>query len=214
MSRFNLVVLMVLLLTVSLGGYYLSGSHKTTRFSQENALPVQAERTDKLSADDPNIAQARQAQQAKLALDDSISAAKQQSSALGHAVADSQKYQQEVINKGTRVARLTQGLAIASNLKVHIMAYFYEHNKWPQSNQMAGAASPESYSKPPYGSAVIHSANVLPDGKIMIQFAPENDATEHLWLHATGTDPQEIHWQCTSPDMRDIGELISQCKYE
>lgn len=213
MSRFNLFTLIALLLTVALGGFFLSNSHKKQDFTQGNdrALPVQTESAEKLATTEKNIGQA---QQAKQALDLSISAAQQQTTALDSAVSNSQKYQQEMLNNGKRVARLTQGLAVASAIKTPMMAYFMEHNQWPQSNQIAGAPPAESFNRPPHGSPVIQSGNVLPDGKIVIQFAQENGVTEHLWLQATGSEPNEIRWQCSSPDISDIGSIISQCKYQ
>lgn len=212
MSRFNLFTLIALLLTVVLGGLSLSHSRKKQNLTLENdkVLAVQTESAEKLASEKST----GQAQQAKQALDLSISAAQQQTTALDSAVENSQKYQQEMLTNGKRVARLTQGLAVASAIKTTMMAYFIEHNQWPRSNQSAGAPTAESFSKPPYGSAVIQSGNVLPDGKIVIQFAQENGVTEHLWLQATGNEPNEIHWQCSSPDMSDIGSIISQCKYQ
>lgn len=198
MSRFNLFTLIALLLTVVLGGLSLSHSRKKQNLTLENdkVLAVQTESAEKLASEK------------------STGQAQQQTTALDSAVENSQKYQQEMLTNGKRVARLTQGLAVASAIKTTMMAYFIEHNQWPRSNQSAGAPTAESFSKPPYGSAVIQSGNVLPDGKIVIQFAQENGVTEHLWLQATGNEPNEIHWQCSSPDMSDIGSIISQCKYQ
>jgi hypothetical protein len=212
MSRFNLFTLIALLLTVVLGGLSLSHSRKKQNFDQgnNNVLTVQTESAEKLAAEKST----GQAQLAKQALDLSISAAQQQTTALDSAVENSQKYQQDMLTNGKRVARLTQGLLVANAIKTTMMAYFIEHNQWPHSNQIAGAPSAESFNKPPHGSAVIQSGNVLPDGKIVIRFAQENGITEHLWLQAMGNEPNQIHWQCSSPDMSDIGSIISQCKYQ
>lgn len=104
--------------------------------------------------------------------------------------------------------RLTEGLGVAAGVRNAMTKYYRSHNSWPGSNVEMGLAPPEGYTV-----NTLQSLTVLPNGKIVLLFVPSRGKEEKVFLQGAANKADDITWACTSPDIRNIEQLIHYCTY-
>jgi hypothetical protein len=104
--------------------------------------------------------------------------------------------------------RLTEGLGVAAGVRNKMTKYYRSHNSWPDSNAETGLPGPEAYAV-----NTLQSVTVSPNGKIVLLFVPSRGKEAKLFLQGTANKTGDITWACTSPDIRDIEQLITYCTY-
>ena len=108
----------------------------------------------------------------------------------------------------TQKDRLTEGLGVAAGVRNAMTKYYRSHNGWPGSNVEMGLAPPESYTV-----NTLQSVTVLPNGKIVLLFVPSRGKEDKMFLQGAANKAGDITWACTSPDIRNIEQLIQYCTY-
>jgi Pilin (bacterial filament) len=104
--------------------------------------------------------------------------------------------------------RLTEGLGVAAGVRNKMTKYYQSHNSWPDSNVDMGLPPPEAYSMNTLQSVTVSGA-----GKIVLLFVPSRGTEEKVLLQGAANKAGDITWACTSPDIRDIEQLINYCTY-
>ena len=105
-------------------------------------------------------------------------------------------------------AQVTVGLARAYSVRIVVEQYLADHGELPASNEDVGL--------PPAGenSGKYVSQLGIEDGKIVIIYgnkAKEKIHGKHLLFVPDVSNPAEVSWQCSSPDIPDKW-LIKQCR--
>ncbi len=104
-------------------------------------------------------------------------------------------------------AQVSAGLAMSYSARTLVEQYLADHGELPASNEDVGL--------PPAGenSGNYVSQLGIEDGKIVIIYgnkAKEKIQGMHLLFVPDVSNPAEVSWQCSSPDIPDIW-LIEQC---
>lgn len=173
----------------------------------------------------------------KAAVEQTIAAAKQQQTSLGHvnssaekstadaqqitqslnkAVDASRQYQQELSERGKRAKALSEAVMISQEVKMATAEYFQSEGKWPVNQLAIGMPPAERYK-----NETLRSVSIEPFGqslRIRIKFISPQSSTGSLeqQLHYLGNTSEagRISWACVSPDIKDIAELLPTCKYQ
>ncbi|MCZ6827064.1 MAG: pilin, partial [Gammaproteobacteria bacterium] len=105
-------------------------------------------------------------------------------------------------------AHVSAGLARAYSVKIVVEQYLADHGELPASNEDVGL--------PPTGgnSGDYVSQLGIEDGKIVIIYgnkANEKIHGKHLLFVPDVSNPAEVSWQCSSPDIPDKW-LVERCR--
>jgi hypothetical protein len=124
---------------------------------------------------------------------------------------------------GSSTARVQQAVYAVARIKAAVTQHFKQKGKWPNNNFEADLPSPNAYLNSADRSGVrVVSISVEPNAstssnansiRIQIRYLNERDEVQRLFFHApvSGAEPQA--WECISPDMKDIAEFVSTCRY-
>ena len=104
--------------------------------------------------------------------------------------------------------RLAEGLGVAAGVRNKMTKYYRSHKGWPGSNAGMGLPPPEGYAV-----NTLQSVTVSANGKIVLLFIPGRGKEEKVFMQGVADKAGDITWACTSPDIRDIGQLIDYCTY-
>ncbi len=104
--------------------------------------------------------------------------------------------------------RLTEGLGVAASVRNAMAKYYRINNGWPGSNAELGLPPPERYTV-----NTLQSVTVSSSGKIVLVFVPSRGKEEKVMLQGAASKAGDITWTCTSPDIRNIDQLIRYCTY-
>lgn len=152
----------------------------------------------------------------KASLQQSSDDAKQQANELKNAVEASKANQQQLMDRAKHSRALSEGLAMAQQLKVAIAEYYQSELKWPKDNQAIGLPAAESYRSENVRSIGIEAYDKT--ARIRIKYAigggTAQSLAQQLFLVAAVNDAGQISWRCVSTDIKDIGEIITSCRYQ
>ncbi len=173
----------------------------------------------------------------KTAVEQTIAAARQQQTSLGtvnssaelsvaeaqritqsrnNAVDASKQYQQQLSERSKRGKALSEALIAAQEVKTASAEYFQSEGRWPANHAAVGMPPPESDK-----NETLRSVSIEPFGqsiRIRIKFigqapAPGLEQQLHFIASASG-GAGRISWSCVSPDIKDIADLLPNCKYQ
>jgi Pilin (bacterial filament) len=147
--------------------------------------------------------------QARAALDQSVNRAQAQTEALNVAVEGSKQYEAEQQLRSLRSRMVSNGLALAAGVKTAMAEHYQTVGSWPASNQAIGLPAPSAYR-----SKGVQSLTVLPQGRIDIKLADETGKVSQVSLHGSVNSANAVTWRCMAPDMPDIAELATGCRYQ
>jgi Pilin (bacterial filament) len=137
--------------------------------------------------------------------------AQQQTKSLNDAVDASKAFEQAQREKGNRINRVTTALTAAQIFKVTAAEHYQVTGQWPKNNEEIGLPSPESYR-----SQMLRSVSVEPyanTARIRIRYFHEDASVREIHLVGNVSAASVFTWQCSSPDVPEIGEFVQGCAY-
>ena len=102
---------------------------------------------------------------------------------------------------------ISQGLQMASRLKIHIAEYYFSHDKFPNRNADLKISSPTQFA-----TEATRSIWVSKGGKIIIVYTQKSGVDKGTVNLTPKYKNNEIQWQCSSKDFKQISLYIPQCK--
>lgn len=181
----------------------------------EQAKKQLTEMREQSAALEQTSAEARQRmtqlREEKAMAEKAAAAAAEQTQSLNTAVDASKAYQQQQVERGKRGRALGEGLMAAQSVKVAMTDYFQGEGRWPANNAAMGLTAPESYRTETLRSVSAEAFGK--SGRVRVRFVDEGGSEREIHLIASVNGAMQVSWQCVSPDVRDIAEIASGCKF-
>lgn len=109
------------------------------------------------------------------------------------------------------VAYISQGLSLASSVRVQVAMHYQQTGKLPSSNAEIDLPPPEQFV-----SESISQMEITEGGVITIKYNEKSGVKDGLlYLTPDISKPHMgILWTCTTPSFKDIAAWAPQCKYK
>ncbi|GAA5165244.1 pilin [Viridibacterium curvum] len=172
---------------------------------------MQGERS-KLAAEKARLAEAEArlgagVEQGVRALDAAAGRVGQETAALNDAVSAGASLAAAQRQRALQTGRLMEAFVAAMQVKAAIVSAYQSNDAWPRDNREAGVPAPEDFR-----NERIYSLYVQPGGQIRVVLAQDGKPAESLILQGSVNRAGLVSWQCSSPDLADIEQLVPACK--